>query len=220
MNRLPILGLATVLLLPATTVSAQHTVSLLGGMNLTVIARESADPIVQVGYQRATGLNLGLAGSFMLSPTESLHTLSLQLAGTYSQKGAKLGNPGTDFQLNYLELALLAEMRFQTIVDGIFIQILLGPALGMLLSCQGVTAAANGTPASSSPCEEGRFRDRDHAIAAGSGLEFAFTDRLRVATSFMYTIGLGYIDHSEEAEGGTEKNRALALRAGLVFPIG
>lgn len=220
MKRLPVLCLATALFLPPTTVSAQHTISLLGGMNLTVIAQRATDDIVQVGFHRTTGLNLGLAGSFMLSPPETRHTLHVQLAATYSQKGAELGRPGLDHQLDYLDLALLADMRFQSIVDGVFLHFLLGPALGRLMSCNGVRAATDDTPGSSTPCEEGRFRNLDYSIVVGSGLEFAFADRVRVTTSFLYTIGLGYLDHGEEFEAGTMKNRALTLRAALGFPIG
>ena len=54
----------------------------------------------------------------------------------------------------------------------------------------------------------------------GSGLEFAFADRVRVTTSFLYTIGLGYLDYGDEFVAGTMKNRALTLRAALGFPIG
>lgn len=220
MKRLPILLLATVLFFPATAVSAQHTISLLGGMNLTVIAQKSTDEIVQVGFHRTTGLNVGLAGSFMLSPPETRHTLHVQLAGVYSQKGAELGRPGLDHRLDYLDLALLADMRFQSIVDGVFLHFLLGPALGWLMSCQAVLDATDESPASTTPCKEGMFRNLDYSIVGGSGIEFAFADRVRVTTSFLYTIGLGYIDHGDEFEAGTMKNRALTLRAAVGFPIG
>lgn len=220
MKRLPILCLATVPFLPAAAVSAQHTISLLGGMNLTVIAQKATDDIVRVGFHRTTGLNVGLAGSFMLSPPETRHTLHVQLTGVYSQKGAELGRPGLDHQLDYLDLGLLADMRFRSVVDGVFIHFVLGPALGWLMSCQGVRAATDDNPGSTTACEEGKFRSLDYSIVGGSGVEFAFVDRLRVTTSFLYTIGLGYIDHGDEFEAGTMKNRTLTLRAGVGFPIG
>lgn len=220
MSRLPTLCLASALLVPAADASAQHTVSLLGGMNLTVIANHSMDDTYLVGFERATGANLGVAASYMLSPTGRLQTLSVQLAGTYSQKGAALGSAGDAYRLVYLELALLAEAKFRSIVDGVYFRVLVGPALGRLQSCQRDFAATDDRPAETNPCEEGEFRGWDHAVVGGGGLEFRFTDRLWVTTSFLYTIGLGYIDNGEEQEDGDLKNRALTLRAGLSMPIG
>ena len=219
MKRLPVLCLTSVLLLPPTAVSAQHTISLLGGMNLTVIANEAPE-LYLVSFQRVTGVNLGIAASLMLSPPDVRQTLSAQLAGTYSQKGALLGEDGIGFRMDYLELALLADAKFPSIVDGLFIHFLIGPALGWLLSCHRDFPATDDRPAKSTPCEEGEFRERDHAIAAGSGLEFGFADRLRVTTSFLYTIGLGHIDVGDEDQDPALKNRVLTLRAGLSYPIG
>lgn len=220
MTRLPVLCCATVLLLPATAASAQHTIALLGGMNLTIMANQSMDPRYPVAFQRGTGANLGLAASYMLSPPETRQTLSLQLAGTYSQKGAALGNPGIDFRMDYLELALLADAKFPSIVDGVFIRFLLGPALAWLLSCQRDFPPDEDGPGMTNDCEEGEFRDRDHAVVAGTGLEFRFIDRLWLTTSLLYTIGLGYINYVDEFVDGSLKNRAMTLRAGLSVPFG
>ena len=220
MKRLPILCLTLVLLLTPKAGSAQFTISLLGGMNLTVIAQQVTDDIVRVGFNRVSGLNLGLAASYRLSPPDARQTLSVQLAGTYSEKGAQLGSPGIDYQMDYLEMALLTDMRFPLIVDGVFFHFLLGPALGWLMTCQRNHPATDNRPASSSDCDEGEFRDLDYAVAVGSGLEFALSKRLRITTSFLYTIGLGYIDHTEDLEGGSQKNRGLTFRADVGFPIG
>ena len=220
MTRLSILCFATVLLLPAATASAQHTISLLGGVNMTIIANQTMDDRYPVAFVRATGANLGIAASFMVSPPDARQTLSFQLSGTYSEKGAMLGNPGIDFQMDYLELTLLADAKFPSIVDGVFIRFLLGPALGWLRSCRRYVPATDDSPEKSSDCEEGEFRNRDHAFVAGSGLEFRLIDRLWLTTSFLYTIGLGYINYVDEFVDGSLKNRALTLRAGLSIPIG
>ena len=220
MKRLLDFGFAALLLLPGTAASAQHTVSLLGGMNLTVIANHSTDGLYPVAFQRTTGANLGIATSFMLSPPDAGETLSLQLAGTHSQKGGILGEGGVDFELDYLELALLANARFPSIVDGVFIRFFVGPALGWLRSCQRSRPATDDQPGTSNPCGEGEFRSRDHSVVAGSGLELRFVDRLWVTTSFLYTIGLGYFDHGDENSDGVLKHRALTLRTGLSIPIG
>ncbi len=220
MTRLRVPCLATVLLLPATAASAQHTISLLGGMNLTIMANQTGDERYPVAFQRGTGANLGLAASYMLSPPDTRQTLSLQLAGTYSQKGAQLGDPGIDFRMDYLELALLAEAKFPSIVDGIIIHFLLGPALAWLQSCQRDFPATDDRAAMTNECEAGEFRDRDFAVALGSGLEFRLIDRLWLTTSFLYTIGIGYINYVDEFVEGSLKNRALTLRAGLSVPFG
>jgi len=220
MTRLSVLSLAIVLLLPATAASAQHTVSLVGGMNLTIIANQSGDERYPVAFQRGTGANLGLAASYMLSPPDTRQTLSVLVTGAYSQKGAQLGNPGIDFRMDYLELALLAEAKFPSIVDGIIIRFLLGPALAWLQSCQRDFPVTDDRRETTNECEEGEFRDRDHAVALGSGLEFRLIDRLWLTTSFLYTIGLGYINYVDEFVEGSLKNRALTLRAGLSVPFG
>lgn len=220
MMRLRVLCLATVPLFPATVASAQHTISLLGGMNLTILANQAMDDRFPVAFQRATGANLGLAASYMLSPQDTRQTLSLQLAGTYSEKGAALGDPGIDFRMDYLELALLADAKFPSIVDGIFVRFLLGPALAWLQSCQRNFPADDNRPAMSKECEAGEFRDRDFAVVLGSGLEFRLVDRLWLTTSFLYTIGLGYINYVDEFVEGSLKNRALTLRAGISVPFG
>ncbi len=215
--------LATALLLPAADVSAQHTVSLLGGINLTVIANQSTDDRYPVGFQRTTGTNLGLAASFMLSPEDALHTLSAQLAGTYSEKGAWLGKGESrvDYQMDYLEVALLADMRFASIVNGVFIHFLIGPTLAWLRTCQRNFPASDDRPATSSACKDGDFRNRDHGIAVGSGLEFALTGALGVTASFMYGIGLSHVDQPRDEDiPPALKHRALTLRAALSYPIG
>lgn len=215
--------LATALLLPAADVSAQHTVSLLGGVNLTVIANQSTDNRYLVSFQRTTGVNLGLAASFMLSPADALHTLSAQLAGTYSEKGAVLGKGKgrIDYQMDYLEMALLADMRFASIVNGVFIHFLVGPTLAWLRTCQRNRPASDDGPATSNACEEGEFRNRDHGIAAGSGLEFSLPGALGFTASFMYVVGLSHVDEPpDEDRPPALKHRALTLRAALSYPIG
>lgn len=223
MKRLPILCLMALLHLPAAAASAQHTISFLGGLNLTVIASQRQDDFISAGYQRTAGMNVGFAASYMVSPPDANETLSFQLAGTYTQKGALLGDTEDTRDLDYLELALLADMRFPSIVDGIHIHFVAGPAVGWLLSCALSVGGVEGQDATSLPCESGQFRARDHSIAAGAGLEFALTETIHVTTTFLYTIGLGYIDQIVGVEGedtGSLKNRALTVRAALGFPIG
>ena len=216
-----------------------QTVSLIGGVNVTVMANvelsDRYDP-----FDQSVAPNLGVGGNFRLSPPEALQSLWVQLSAVYAPKGAVMGrsertdtlaepDDGIDFQLDYVDLALLADMRFPSVVDGVFIHFLVGPSLGVLLSCDVVQPGVDDEPPLIETCigEEGgegvsasRFRRLDSGVVGGVGLEFSLAERVQLHASAQWTIGLEYIDVVDEPELPALKNRAVALRAALAVPLG
>ena len=220
---------------------SSQTLSLIAGANMTILANVDINPRYDPFY-RSYGPNLGVGASFRLSPPEAPQSLWAQLSAVYAHKGAVMrpSSPleeyaGLDFRLDYLELALLADMRFPSIVDGVFIHFLVGPSLGVLLSCEVGAADTEGDPPPPEPClgdaeERGPFWSfgrLDAGVGGGAGLEVALTERVDLHASAQWTIGLGYVDEVDNPDmvdnpalAPALKNRALSLRAALAVPLG
>ena len=217
---------------------SSQTISLIAGANMTILANLDGDPRYDP-FDRSYGPNLGAGASFRLSPPEALQSLWAQFSAVYARKGAVMTSTsplgedaGVDFRLDYMELALLADMRFPSIVDGIFIHFLVGPSLGVLLSCEIAEGGTDGDPPPQSCLGdvEGRgplFKRLDAGVVGGAGLEITLTERVDLHASAQWTIGLGYADKvsnpdmvDDPALAPALKNRALSLRAALAMPIG
>ena len=128
--------LVAVSLLPATPVSAQTTISLMGGLNTASIDLETdAHPASSI--QPVTRMSVGLAATF---PTSE--RFGIQLGGTYSQKGGGLeaqedgATISSSIKFDYIEVTLLARMRFPLSGERVTAHLLAGPALGLQSSCQ------------------------------------------------------------------------------------
>ena len=234
------LGVAACAVSSPGPLSAQ-TISLIAGANMTVLANVDINPRY-APFDQSYGPNLGVGASFRLSPPEALQSLWAQLSAVYAHKGAVMQPSsaldeyeGLDFRLDYVDLALLADMRFPSIVDGIFIHFLVGPSLGVLLSCEVAEAGTEDDPPPPQPClgdveEQGSFwsfRRLDAGFVGGAGLEVALTERVELHASAQWTIGLGYVDEvynpgmvDDPALAPALKNRALSLRAALAVPLG
>ncbi len=221
---------------------SSQTISLIAGANMTVLANVDQNHERYDGFDPSYGANLGVGASFRLSPPEADESLWAQFSAVYARKGAVMRpnsaldeSEGLDFRLDYMELALLADMRFHSIVDGIFIHFLVGPSLGVLLSCEVVEPSGDDEPPHLTGCLGGvaeeaspwGFRRLDTGVVGGVSLEVALTERLGLHASAQRTFGLGYAD--TEYDAGTEdgpvlvpalKNRALSLRAALAVPLG
>ena len=214
--------LVAVSLLPTTPVSAQTTISLMGGLNTASIDLETdAHPASSI--QPVTRMSVGLAATF---PTSE--RFGIQLGGTYSQKGGGLeaqedgATISSSIKFDYIEVTLLARMRFPLSGERVTAHLLAGPALGLQSSCQLAMSGRQGTVevTSSISCDEHDLvaKDYDIGLAGGGGIGIGLTDQLQMTLGLLYTYGLSNIDDTGSAN--TLRNRALTLRAGFDFPIG
>ena len=206
MKRLPSFLLAAALLFPAPSASAQTTLALQGGLNVSVLNNEVEDSITPVNYARIVQPTLGLSATFQLSPPESSSSLGAQLRAAYAPKGADLQGLSTGaIRLNYLELGALFDARVPLGSESLAIHLLAGPTLGWLMSCE-----RGGTS-----CTDDEFKSLDFGLSFGGSLEVGLTDRVGITGGFLYNAGFSYVDARDE-----RKNRSVALRGGLLLPIG
>ena len=241
MRQLPTILLPTLLtalsFMPgATSVRAQTTLSLTGGVNLTSMDHD-ADGALALDFESLTGMSVGLAAAIPVTDQ-----FGVRLGGRYVQKGGRLDvlgimmddmfggfgemPPGTsmdaDIEMNYVELSVLAGVRFPLSGDRVSGHLLAGPTLGLQSSCQmGLHISGLDEPAVnvSSDCDEAGLdsREIDVGLAGGAGIDIGLTDSIDVHLGLLYTLGLSnVIDEGNE----TTKHRALTIRAGLGVPIG
>ena len=208
MKRLPSVLLAAAFLFLAPSASAQTTLALQGGLNLSVLSNEFEDSIVPVNYLRIVQPTFGLSATFQLSPPESRSSLGGQLSATYIPKGADLQGRSTGgIRLNYVELGALFDARVPLSSESLAIHILAGPAMGWLMSCERGGAS----------CGEDEFNTLDFGLSFGASLEAGLTDRVAVTGGFLYNAAFSYADARDDP---ALKNRSVALRAGFLFPLG
>lgn len=207
MKRLPSILLAAGLLLPAQSAFAQTTFSLHGGLNLAILSNESQDTILPFNYLRIIRPHFGLSATFRLTPPERVNSLGIQLSGNYALRGADVeGLSSGSIRMNYLELAALFDVRVPLVVEPLAVHILIGPTLGWLMSCK-----------REQPCHDDEFASLDYGLAFGGNLEIGVTERLGIMAGFLYSAGFSYADAGDDP---FRKNRSLALRGGILFPIG
>lgn len=208
MNRLPSFLLGAVLFLPAPPASAQTALSVQGGVNVSVLNNQFEDSIVPINYVRIVQPTFGLSVTFRLSPPESRTSLGAQLSAAYAPRGADLqGSSVGDIRLNYLELGAVFDARVPLGFESLALHILAGPAMGWLMSCD----------RSGTACADDEFNSLDFGLSFGGSLEIGLTDRVGVIGGFLYNAGFSYVDSRDDP---TLKNRSVALRGGLVFPMG
>lgn len=207
MKRLPSILLAAGLLLPAPSAAAQTTLSVHGGLNLAILSSEDKDSVIPLEYARVVRPQFGLSATLRLTPPERINSLGIQVSGTYAPRGADvLGLSTASIRLNYLELAALIDVRVPLVIEPLAAHIQIGPALGWLMSCK-----------REKPCLDGEFRSLDYGLAIGGNLEVELTDNLGIMGGFLYNAGFSYADGGDNP---FRKNRSLALRGGVLFPIG
>jgi hypothetical protein len=147
-----------------------------------------------------------VAGAFYTLPVGS--RFGVQIEGLYAQKGARSSMFGIDstLQLDYLEVSMLARMRFgggrrHYYVAG-------GAAPAFRLRARARTAFAGAT-------EEVDVADQveriDLGVAAGGGVVLG-----RLEIDARYILGIRDVD-ADKSDGGRTKNRALAVTAGYRF---
>lgn len=178
-----------------------------GGLNLSTLAvDEATDENARLGFN---------AGVFARTMPSSPFGLQIELL--YSTRGSKthysalggLVDQDVDFNLNYLELPLLASFRIGEIVD-----LQLGGYGAYLLSANVSTSGDLG--ADQEELDRDEFRSMDFGIAGGVGFNLGPTAQLGVR----YLHGLSNVAESKGAELflGDAKNRTAQVY--LAFGIG
>jgi len=191
-----------------TTATAQGpTFGVKGGLNYSTLAVDEADDETsRVGY------NIGL-----FARTSPDRSVGLQVELLYSTKGSSttyrtlfgLIEQEVDFNLNYLELPVLASFRVGDIVD-----LQLGGYAAYLLSARATSTGDLGN--STRELDRDNFRSMDFGIAGGVGFNLGPNAQVGVR----YLHGLSKVADSTTANLalGDSKNRCVQLYVG--FGIG
>lgn len=191
-------------LLAGQSASAQTTLSVHGGLNVSVLSNEVEDSLLPTNYLRISQPTFGLGATFRFTPPERT-SFGIQLNASYSPRGGDLeGISGVEVRMKYLELAALADMRVPLILEPVALHFLVGPTAGWLISCKRELS-----------CADGEFRSLDIGLSFGGQLEVASEGGVGVTAGFQYNLG---ITHADAAE--TIRHRAVALRGGIMFPLG
>ncbi len=159
---------------------------------------------VSVSPSNRTGFIVGVFADLPVAPH-----FAIQPEALYVMKGASLaldviGFSGTGtVKFDYLEIPVLAKVSVPTSSEAVP-YVFAGPTFSFLLRAK---ATATGFPDTDVKSD---FKTTDVGIAFGGGVQFGmFLAELR------YTLGLTNIDNTNS--GITEKNRALAIMAGIRF---
>lgn len=201
---------AVFLTLGATSVRAQATLSLTGGVNRTSLSTDS-DGALAPDFESLTRMSVGLAATIPVSDR-----FGVQLGGRYAQKGGRLDVVGmlammddmfggveqmppgaridADFEMDYVELSVLARVGFPLSGDRLSGHLLAGPALGLQSSCQGVVHISGmDEPAMSAgvDCDEAGldWRKIDFGLAGGAGVNIGLTDSNRCPSGLALYFG-------------------------------
>ena len=213
----------TLLLLTGTPALGQVSITVTGGVSIASLDI-STDSDFAPDLKSVTRLSIGLAANIPASDG-----WGLQLGGSYSQKGGRFEiseqgvNAESRVETDYLEFTVLGRAQFPVSGDRVSAHLLAGPALALESSCQ-LTAKATGPGGSTfefaEDCDGDIGLDRstyDFGLAGGGGLEIKLADTLGMSFGLLYTHGLLDLDKSDR---DSMKQRALSLRAGLVYLIG
>ena len=216
--------LATILLLlTGTPALGQVSLAVTGGVNIASMDISTDDDFLP-DFQSVTRLSIGLAANIPASDG-----WGLQLGASYSQKGGRFDvseqgvSVEAQVETDYLEFTVLGRAQFPVSGDRVSAHLLAGPALAWEASCQ-FTGKATGPDGSSFEVTEDcdgaagpATSTYDFGLAGGGGLEIKFLDTLGMSFGLLYTYGLLDLDKSDS---DSLKQRALSLRAGLVYSIG
>ena len=204
MKRSHIFFLVAAFLLAGQSASAQTTLSVNGGLNVSVLSNEVEDSLLPTNYLRISQPTFGLGATFRFTPPERT-SFGIQLNASYAPRGGDLAGLSTsNIRLKYVELAALADVRVPLILEPVALHFLIGPAFGWMTSCK-----------REQPCADGEFRSLDIGLSFGGQLEVASAGGVGVTAGFQYNAG---ITHADAAQ--TLRNRTVALRGGIMFPIG
>lgn len=200
-----IAGIAIVLLTGAQAATAQGPAfGVKAGLNYSTLAvNEADDENARIGFN---------GGVFARTAPEA--PLGLQVELLYSTKGTHttynalwgLIDQDVDFNLNYLELPVLASLRVAEILD-----LQLGGYAGYLLSAKMSTSGDLGS--GNEELDRDNFTSMDYGLAAGAGLNIG--ENLQVG--LRYTHGLANVADGDASDLvlGDAKNRCLQAYIGI-----
>lgn len=222
--------------------SAQTTLSLMGGINFTSVDSENVP--LPPNYDSAKRLFTGvaatvpIAGSFRirlgasLSQKGNLYALDRTVSDDPNYFGPVEPYLDLHLKMGYVEFTALASLASPVSGGPVTVQVLAGPAVGLLASCKATrTEYAESRPSTTmtvSCPDEAQIATLDLGLAAGAGLNVELTDRLGVTADLLYTHGLrdagdvwvvsdpGDINRELDLSA---KHRTLTLNAGLTYSI-
>lgn len=201
MSRLTRASLATVatILLTATGLSAQLVLGVHAGATFAKVSD------VNQASSR-TGLDVGASLTAHLPGI-----MGIQVGAYFEQKGADVNSGGiaASYKVNYVEIPVLLQIGIPS-PGPLSAHFLVGPAFGYQANCN-VSAAGISSSCSSLGLD---MKKMDIGAMGGVGATLK-AGGLNILLDALYNFGLTDIEN-----GGTAKNRAFTIRAGLGFPLG
>ena len=161
-----------------------------------------------------TGIQLGLACDMRVTDIFSIQPelLFIQKGQKFKKSGA-IGAPSLTYTLNYLEIPLLAKLKFGN--DNVKFYVAAGPSLGILVSADYKSVFGNSITKGSldvGSAEDDDYKSTDIGAQLGVGLMLG---------NFVFDVryGLGLSNISPGANDYSEKNRALGITIGYAIAL-
>ena len=213
-------------LTPTSPTSAQATLSLTGGVNLSTLAADAPSTRDVWHSESLARMSVGLAATIPAS-----EHIGVQLGVAYAQKGGRLSGLDNrqlvtvDMTLDYFEFTLLAVPTLPlSSLERSSVRFFAGPTLASRVSCDFEASGWFGAEqvAAAGSCDAGEDEIEaamDLGVALGGGIAVGVTDRADVNVDLLYTLGLIPIGGGDRYSSGP-RHRVLTLRAGMAVPIG
>ena len=213
------IALSCIVLAPL-NMSAQTTVGLLAGWNLTTFGGSDLSPHGHhTAYNRHASLNV--RGYLDVSLSERV---GLRLGAGYLGKGAEAayssdGSESVSFKsetrIGYVEIPALLRFRVNP-GRSLSAHLLIGPALSFRISCE--VESDSDYWGGTTKCRDSSLnvRNTDLGATGGVGFEIGLSEGLMLVGESLYTLGLRTVGES----GDGVKNRAFSLSLGVAFLIG
>lgn len=182
-------------ILAAQIVSAQFTLGIKGGVNLTKIEGRSFSDEFRYGYHLGGFLELPLGGKIGIQPEVLFNQSQTRVDSSFKnvyQNAANFSNY-QDVKLNYLSIPVMLNYKLGNILS-----LQAGPQFGILLS-QDKNLMQNGEEA---------FKNGDFSMAGGAQVKIS-----KLRFSGRYVVGINNI--SEVSDQNKWKNQGWQLSVGL-----
>ena len=213
-------------LAPTSPASAQATLSLTGGVNLSTLAADAPSARDLWHSESLARMSVGLAATIPASKH-----LGVQVGVAYAQKGGRLSGLDNrqlvtvDMALDYFEFTLLAVPTLPlSSWERTSVRFFVGPSLATRVFCEFDASGWFGEEhvAAAGSCDAGPDEIEaamDLGLALGGGIALGVTDRADVNVDLLYTLGLIPIEGGDSYWSGP-RHRVLTLRAGVALPVG
>ena len=207
-------------------VSAQATLSLTGGVNLSTLAADAPSARDVLHSESLARMSIGLAATVPASKY-----LGIQVGVAYAQKGGRLSALDNrqlvtvDMALDYFEFTLLAVPTLPlSSWERSSVRFFVGPTLASRVSCDFEASGWFGAEpvAAAGSCDAGPDEIEgamDLGVALGGGVAVGVTDRADVSVDLLYTLGFIPVGGGDRSWSGP-RHRVLTLRTGVALPIG